>query len=417
MWRALGNLIEMNAKVADPKAELVTGSAALQAPLVVERIESMDALLALEREWRSIESSSNVPFTRWDWAVAWWTQLRESKLGVKDSLFVCAIRTAGGELVAVAPMLISRRPSVGPLCVRQLQFFGADPNITELRGLLALPEWRTQAYRALLADVRVHADRWDSMLLTGIPQDLELSELERFPGFEWRGQTISHELHLPDSWQEFRASRGRNIKESLRKCYNSLERDGRKFRLQVAEAPGEVGPALAHFLKFHAARSALASGVHHHDIFNTPEARRFLLDVCHRFAERGALRIFQLLVDERIVAVRIGFLVGDTLYLYYSGYDPEYGKYSVMTTTVAEAIKYAIATGIPRVNLSTGSDVSKTRWDPVPVVVRHALLISPSKRAEVANHLYRGAIGAIGRSPTLKNAVQFLARRSPVTAA
>jgi CelD/BcsL family acetyltransferase involved in cellulose biosynthesis len=392
----------------------LSGVRDLSAPLVVERIDSMQSFLGLEREWRQIESASNVPFTRWDWAVAWWTQLRESKLGVKDSLFVRAIRTHSGELVSVAPMLISRRPSVGPLCVRQLQFFGADPNITELRGLLALPSYRSQAYRALLADAREQAEQWDSMLLSSIPSDLELSELADFPGFEWRGQTESHELVLPSTWEEFRATRGRNLKESLRKCYNSLEREGRKFRLEIAELPADVEPALAHFFKFHSARASLSSGVHHHDIFNTPEAHRFLLDVCHRFAARGTLRIFQLRVDERIVAVRIGFVVNDTLYLYYSGFDPELGKYSVMTTAVAEAIKYAIAAGFQRVNLSTGSDVSKTRWDPVPVVVRHALIISPSRRAEVANHLYRGAISAIGRSPALRQAVKFLARRSPV---
>ena len=375
----------------------------------------MQGLLGLEQEWRELESASNLPFTRWDWAVAWWTQLRESKLGVKDSLFVRAIRDVDGKLVAVAPLLISRRPSLGPLCVRQLQFFGADPNITELRGLLALPEWQSQAYRALLADVRECADQWDSLLLSGIPHDLELNELSDFPGFEWRGQTSSHELLLPATWEEFRATRGRNLKESLRKCYNSLQRDGRKFDLEVAREPHQVGPALERFIEFHSARAAHAAGVHHHDIFNTPEARRFLFDVCQRFAERDALRIFQLRVDGQIVAARIGFVVGETLYLYYSGYDPAYGKYSVMTTTVAEAIKYAIASGMERVNLSTGSDISKTRWDPYAVVVRHAWLISPSPRAELVNRLYRGAVGAVARSSTLQKAVQFLARRSPVS--
>jgi CelD/BcsL family acetyltransferase involved in cellulose biosynthesis len=184
--------------------------------------------------------------------------------------------------------------------------------------------------------------------------------------------------------------------------------------MDIAEQPAEVAPALAHFFKFHSARASLSTGVHHHDIFNTPEAHRFLLDVCNRFAARGTLRIFQLRVDERVVAVRIGFVVNDTLYLYYSGFDPALAKYSVMTTAVAEAIKYAISAGFQRVNLSTGSDVSKTRWDPLTVVVRHALIVSPSRRAGVANQVYRGALSAIDKSPALRQAVKFLARRSPV---
>jgi CelD/BcsL family acetyltransferase involved in cellulose biosynthesis len=56
--------------------------------------------------------------------------------------------------------------------------------------------------------------------------------------------------------------------------------------------------------------------------------------------------------------------MGGTLYLYFSGYQREFGKYSVMTTLLAEIIKHAFAEGIGTVNLSTGNDVSKTRWAP-----------------------------------------------------
>jgi len=104
--------------------------------------------------------------------------------------------------------------------------------------------------------------------------------------------------------------------------------------------------------------------------------------------------------------------VGDALYLYYSGYDPAFGDYSVMTTTVAEAIKYAIEHGFRRVNLSTGSDVSKTRWNPVARVTRAALLRSPSPGAQLRHDVYRRALSAIGRSPALERATIFLKRRS-----
>ena len=43
-----------------------------------------------------------------------------------------------------------------------------------------------------------------------------------------------------------------------------------------------------------------------------------------------------------------------------------------MTTTVAEAIKYAIVQGLATVNLSPTSDISKTRWGPREVTYRSA---------------------------------------------
>ncbi|HKO47427.1 MAG TPA: GNAT family N-acetyltransferase [Polyangiaceae bacterium] len=384
--------------------------------LIVEEHRSLESFKSLEREWREVEAHTRTPFATWDWAVAWWAQLREEKLGVTDSLSIRSVRVIGrsgdGPLVAIAPMLISRRPSVGPIRVRQLQFFGADPNITEQRGMLALPEWEAEAYRALVGHALQHADDWDSLLLSGVPADLDLGELATSSDFEWVGQTKDYTLSLPDSWAAFRTALPRNIKESLRKCYNSLKRDGLEFRLQVAETVDSVEPALGHFFALHAARAKLSDTVHHFNIFSTAEAQGFLKDVCRRFAARGALRIFQLLIGEKVVAVRIGFVVGDTLYLYYSGYDPAFAQYSVMTTTVAEAIQYGIRHGFSRVNLSTGKDVSKARWDPTESVTRQALVTSSSRRAKIATQVYRHALHAIGSMPALRRATTFLARRS-----
>ena len=56
----------------------------------------------------------------------------------------------------------------------------------------------------------------------------------------------------------------------------------------------------------------------------------------------------------------------------------EWGKYSVMTTTVGEILKWAVANKVPTVNLSVGNDVSKTRWGPTQVMFREATLSSPS---------------------------------------
>jgi CelD/BcsL family acetyltransferase involved in cellulose biosynthesis len=380
--------------------------------LVVEEHKSPASFRQLEREWRTIEAQVGTPFGHWDWAVAWWAHLHEEKLGVTDALSIRTVRTLDGQLVAVAPMLISRRPSFGPIRVRQLQFFGADPNITEQRGLLALPSFRGAAYCALVEHAVQHSEDWDSMLLSGVPVDLDLGALASSPDFTWLGQTADYVLSLPDSWAAFRTALPRNIKESLRKCYNSLKRDGLDFRLQVAESVDSVQPALERFFALHDARAKRSDTVHHFNIFSTAEAQSFLADVCRRFAARGRLRIFQLLIGEKVVAVRIGFVVNDTLYLYYSGYDPAFAQYSVMTTTVAEAIQYAIRHGFSQVNLSTGNDVSKARWQPTERLTRQALLMSSSRRAKITHHMYRQAIHAIDSMPALRRATTFLARRS-----
>ena len=79
-------------------------------------------------------------------------------------------------------------------------------------------------------------------------------------------------------------------------------------------------------------------------------------------------------------------------------------------TTVAEALKFAIEHGFHQVNLSTGNDVSKTRWGPQEVVYREALQISPSWRGRLSGTLYR-TLSSIHLQPAVR---ALLGRRAKV---
>jgi CelD/BcsL family acetyltransferase involved in cellulose biosynthesis len=384
--------------------------------LTVEKVETLEALLRLEREWRGLEVSSScgLPFLTWDWCIGWWKHLREDKLGIRDTLFVRALRGGAGDLVAVAPLMITRRPAVGPFCIRHLQFFGADPNITEVRGVLSSADRQAEAHRTLLEYLREISGEWDTLTLSGVPKEGDMSALVTglYPNVEWTKETPDFVLTMAPTWDEFKGKLSRNIKESLRKCYNSLKRDGHEFALEVTTARSEIAAALDRFFFLHQARADLSGTITHRNVFDASMARRFLVDVCQRFAERGALRIFSLKIGDKTAAMRIGFVLGDSLYLYYSGYDPDFAKYSVMTTTVAEAIKYAIEQRFVTVNLSTGNDVSKTRWSPAEFVFRQASIVSPSRRGELTHELYLRARKAVENAPLRNVAARFLARRS-----
>ena len=122
----------------------------------------------------------------------------------------------------------------------------------------------------------------------------------------------------------------------------------------------------------------------------------FLYDLCKSLAARDTVRIFQLQIGSEVVAARIGFVVGDSLYLYYSGFDPAWARYAVMTTTVAEAFKYAIANRLRTVNLSPNGDQSKLRWRPRVVVFHSALVQREILSSRIVCGAYRVAMSANG---------------------
>jgi CelD/BcsL family acetyltransferase involved in cellulose biosynthesis len=110
-----------------------------------------------------------------------------------------------------------------------------------------------------------------------------------------------------------------------------------------------------------------------------------LREYLNQVSETGSAKVFELLVEGHVVASRIGVVLGDHLYLYFSGFDPRMSRYSVMTTCKVEAIKWAIGQGIRTINLSTGRDRSKLRWRPAEVTLMEAHWLSSSWRGRMSH--------------------------------
>jgi CelD/BcsL family acetyltransferase involved in cellulose biosynthesis len=405
--------VEAAAAVAmRPRTEAAERRITLAPALVVDRIESEEALAALQADWTLLELSSanSIPFRTFTWVACWWKHMRRDGLALRDSLAIRTVRTADGRLVGVAPLMLTHRPAVGPIRSRCLQFIGPDPNMTEVRGLLCEPALGAACYAAIREELGRSAGTVDWVHWSGIDERHGAREAFRGPEFHWSNDVVCCVLELPATWEELRSSRPRNLKESLRKCYNSLRRDGLDVLQQVVSAKADVAPALEDFFRLHAERSHLEGTVDHRDVFEHPARRAFLVDVCERFAERGALRIFRLHVGGVLAATRIGFVLGDCLYLYYSGFDPVYAKYSVMTTCVAEAIKYAIGERLRSVNLSTGEDVSKLRWHPQQIAFHEGFFIARGAIGRVKYEAVRATSRAI-MQPTVRRYLHLLLMR------
>jgi CelD/BcsL family acetyltransferase involved in cellulose biosynthesis len=385
----------------------------LMPQLKVERIDDAHGLERLALAWSALEARSRntLPFRTHAWVSAWYKHLREQRFALRDSLALRAVRTENGTLVGVAPFVLTERPSVGPLRTRCLHFVGADPNVTEIRSPLFEPGLERACYAAIREELARSAVDVDWVRWSGL--EAVHGFVENDPRVRQRDGVLCYVLPLPATWEELRASRPRNLKESLRKCYNSLKRDGLDFSLEVVTQAADVEASLGDFFRLHAARAVQGSSVPHRDVFSHPACRAFLLDVCRRFAERGVLRIFRLHVGGALVATRIGFVLHGTLYLYYSGFDPEFARYSVMTTLVAEAIRHAIDEGCSFVNLSTGRDESKLRWRPTEVRFSEASILLGGLLGWAKQEAFQAAARANGQGPVRHYAERLsFARRS-----
>ncbi|MBV9825878.1 MAG: GNAT family N-acetyltransferase [Alphaproteobacteria bacterium] len=378
----------------------------------MERLAGPSEIDRIAGEWCRLEASltPRLPFATPLWNKLWWRHLRARSWLVRDEFLVHAVRDASGRLIAVAPLMMTHRPAGGLLRVRELRFFGADPNITEIRGLICRAEHQPFVARALAelgGAFGYDWFHWDGL------SSAALDELRGATRMVDEGQGSAFVLDLPSSWAAFRETLPRNIKEALRKGHNSLQRSGHRYRLRVIDGSGGLDDALTRFFAMHAARANAAVAVRHRDVFADPAARRFITEYARHMAALNQLRLFELEIDGVSRAARLGFLFDDELYLYYSGYEPEWGRFSVMTTALAEIIKWAIDRNLRLVNLSTGSDVSKTRWRPREVVYRDAIQLASTWRGRAAFHGFDAMRHAV-RQTDLIGQVRRLARaRAP----
>ncbi|HEX3395195.1 MAG TPA: GNAT family N-acetyltransferase [Steroidobacteraceae bacterium] len=351
--------------------------------LAVEVATTIADLQALEADYdRLLQATGNtLPFALHEWHVAWCKQFLESgELLSAQPLFHVA-RNSAGECVAIAPLILTRR-NAGPIKVGSLDLLGADPALTEIRTSLIAPGYEESAAWAIQQQLNAVPDiDW---LNWSVVSDKHAKALCSCARIQFQRPLLDYILDLPSSWESLRANLTRNVRESIRHCYNSLKREGLSCELRVAQDPSAVKEALERFFTLHALRAALPGTVPHRNHFATARSRRFLHEVCARLAIRGVVRVFQLVIDGEVVALRVGFALGDSLYLYYSGFDPRWSKYSVMTTTLVEIIKYAIAEGFKSINLSPSKDRSKTRWSPREVTLKQAVQIARSPLSRLA---------------------------------
>jgi CelD/BcsL family acetyltransferase involved in cellulose biosynthesis len=355
--------------------------------VILQTVADVEEIEALEPDYARLcrVTGNNLPFSLHAWHLTWCRHFLNCDPRIEEEPLFYILRDARNDCVAILPFVVSRR-RFGPLKVVSVVPLGADLGITEIRTPLVQEGYGHLAARAARDALGYVAD-WDWVHWSGLRGEFA-EALSAGKDLQWQAPLSDFVLDLPPSWEEFRSGLKHNIRESLRHCYNSLARHGHSFEFDVIESPRDLRPALSRFLQLHHLRAACTRGPPHPDRFASAVSREFLYAVCERLADAGALKLFALKIGAEIVAMRIGFVVGDELYLYYSGFDPKWWDFSVMTTTMAEAIKYAIGRRLHIVNLSPTRTVEKSRWGPRQVDYGSAYQTRARLKSRLANSTY-----------------------------
>jgi CelD/BcsL family acetyltransferase involved in cellulose biosynthesis len=304
---------------------------------VADTAEGLERIApAWEALWRRDENAT--PFQSPQWLLPWWKHFGS------DTPHVIA-SASNGVFDALAPLYILRDEESG----ESLGMFLGTGNSDYLDVL---------GDAALLIGAIANADcqLWDlqqlrpSSTLLSVPLPDGWSD-------NVEDQDPCPVLSIENAGDELQNLLSTHARKKLRYFRRSLEREG-EVRYESA-TPESLDVLLDALFELHAARWQQRGlpGVLADDT-----TQSFHRDAARRLLDAGALRMYAIRVNERIVAVFYGFAHHGTVYYYLSGYEPALEKLSIGNVIVAHAVESAVRDEATTFDFLRGAEEYKYSW-------------------------------------------------------
>ncbi|MEW6142685.1 MAG: GNAT family N-acetyltransferase [Chloroflexota bacterium] len=305
---------------------------------------SRETFDSLRTQWMAVQTDSRADFVFSfpEWQELCWRQFREP-LGYR--LCLTAARD-GGELIGIAPLVISGDTAsfIGTTDVCDYLDFIVRPGYEERFFSTFFKVLHTWGVKNLdLAPLRP-----DSTALSYLSNLTGLSELTG----SCTTLDVSVEVDLPGTWDDFLDHLDGKQRHEVRRKLKRLEERG----AITYQASGKADPVeIETFLRLmRISRRDKAA-------FMTPAMEAYFKMLARAMADRGVLKICSLRLNGRTVAATMSFNYGNSVYLYNSGYDPDYAALNVGLASKLYCIRDSIDKGKRKFDFLKGGEVYKLR--------------------------------------------------------
>lgn len=299
----------------------------------VEEISDFHTFVSLEKEWNALLAASpmNAPFLRHEWFRVWW-----KAFGAKKRLAILTVRSSGGGLAAIVPLMEARGVRVGIPC-RIWRSMSNDHSCRfDMIMGAASDEARIGMLEALTGYLARRTPRVHLLELQDVPADSPVLTLLLDAASRSRQRVgLRPALETPiipieGEWSAYCESISGHLRRNLRRRRRQLEEQG---RVEVACVTGEErcgGPTrLVDHLREGFRIEAMAwKGSAGTAIRENEGWTGFYQEWARTAAERGWLRLYFLKLNDRPIAFYYTLVYARRLYYLKLGYDPAYARYS-----------------------------------------------------------------------------------------
>lgn len=307
-------------------------------------VTTLDGFDALKDQWNGLQDAcaNTSLFLSWEWQRLWWRHYSQGR-----RLHIIAV-WQGDRLVGLLPMYVEWYWARGLLPIRKFCLIGSggDTAPDDLDPLID-PEEAMETAR-LLADAVLSQFRgWDLLSLPDLNPQAPftrrvLDTLEGqgawTPKFEGR-EVIRGEL--PQSWDAYLGTLGSHRRQGLRYRRRNFEKE-ESAEVLYCDDLDALDAAFERLADLHRRRWV---GRTDQPAFSTETYLNFHRSLMRSLLERGMLRLLELRIDGKTIAMRYGYRIGDIYFDLQSGFDPDYRSYSPGELSIGYAIERSIDEG------------------------------------------------------------------------
>ena len=326
----------------------------------IEIVTSNSGFDSLRDSWEALTgTASNYRiFNSFDCNRLWWDH--HQHLG-DLSIFVAIEKQ---QVLGVAPLYRHTSRRFGFLSLDTLSFIGRGASTTpDDLDFIVDPDHGDTVREALLT--AIFSDTTIKRLhLRDLPVNSKtLSALDSFLSINMdrhvvRKGPVQTRLYqqLPDSWQDYLSSQSRNFRKQFKRRNNRLQRTG-KAGFTLCHTPDEINQTFDALIKLHHARwdsKSAADNSAGSESFDEDSYLSFHREFAQTLGRKGQLWMQRFELDKELVGVEYAFSHNRCLYLFQTGFLPQYSQLAPGHIMMSRLIESAIQAGILEIDLLKG---------------------------------------------------------------
>jgi CelD/BcsL family acetyltransferase involved in cellulose biosynthesis len=307
----------------------------------------------LKEEWNKLleRSATNTVFQTWEWNQLWWKHF-----GPSEGLLLLIVRNSTGELLGIAPFFCDQEVDKQ----KRIKFLGGT-DLSDYLDFIVCRGKEPLVYPAIANFLISHPDFWDTIELHCLPEGSPTLDVFRACWGEERfRESLSTEdvcprAQLSASWNEFLASMSQKERHEIRRKINKIQREAEDFRYVATDSTG-FPEAIESFLELH--RKSDTGKM----VFMSLKRAEFFREMAWTLLREGWLDLSFLEGNHRKLASLLNFTYRGTVYVYNSGYDPDFGHWSPGWVLISYSIQDAIERGMRIYDFLRGRESYKYRF-------------------------------------------------------